>query len=196
MKIAAYVRVSTDEQTTDSQRQAIEAWCQKEGFTDINWYEDVFTGTTVHRPQLQLLLQEAAAFQKIVVFKFDRLSRSLKDLLTVIDTIGRTGAGLVSIQDSIDLSTPAGKLMMQLIGAFSEFEISLIRQRTKAGLDAARKRGQKLGAPRRVDWGLIENMSSQGYSLRQIARNTGLSASGVRNILQRLQVLHEEKKGA
>lgn len=94
------------------------------------------------RPELHRLLDQLRKGDVLVVWKLDRLSRSLRDVLTLMERLGEAGAGFRSLTEAIDTTTPAGRIMMQMVGAFAEFERAMLRERTKAGLDAARKEGR------------------------------------------------------
>src|SRR4030095_11886464 len=99
------------------------------------------------RPQLQRLLDQLRPADVVAVWKLDRLSRSLKDLLHLMERIAQVGAGFRSLTEAIDTTTPAGRMLMQMVGSFAEFERAMIRERTQAGLVAARARG-RIGGPR------------------------------------------------
>ena len=134
-----YARVSTSEQDTATQLQLLrEAGCQKV-------FQEEASGGRWERPQLQALLDFLREGDVVVVWKLDRLSRSLKDLLLIIERIDQAKAGFKSLTEQIDTTNPAGRMMMQMLGAFAEFEREMIRARTKAGLEAARKEGRKGG---------------------------------------------------
>jgi DNA invertase Pin-like site-specific DNA recombinase len=94
------------------------------------------------RPELQRLLDQLRKGDVLVVWKLDRLSRSLRDVLTLMERLGAAGEGFRSLTEAIDTTTPAGRMMMQMVGAFAEFERAMLRERTKAGLDAAREEGR------------------------------------------------------
>lgn len=139
--IVGYARVSTKEQSLDLQKDAL----QKAGCVDI--YYEQMSGKTAQRPQLQEMIGKLRKGDVVVVWKLDRLGRSLKDLVNMIATFQDLGVGFKSLQDSIDTTTPTGKLTFHLFAALAEFERDIISTRTKAGLEAARKRGRKGGRP-------------------------------------------------
>ena len=93
-------------------------------------------------PELHRLLDELRKGDVLVVWKLDRLSRSLRDVLTIMERLGNSGAGFRSLTEAIDTTTPAGRMMMQMVGTFAEFERAMLKERTKAGLDAAREDGR------------------------------------------------------
>lgn len=105
-------------------------------------FEEKASGGRWDRPELQKLIGQLRKDDVVVVWKLDRLSRSLKDLLMLMEKIEQAGAGFRSLTESIDTTTPAGRIMMQMIGSFAEFEREMLRERTRNGLEAARKQGR------------------------------------------------------
>lgn len=131
-----YARVSTQDQDTTAQITALnQAGCDK-------LFQEKASGARWDRPQLQKLLGQLRAGDTLVVWKLDRLSRSLKDLLSILEAIDKAGAHFQSLTESIDTNTAAGRMMMHLVGSFAEFERSLLKERTRVGLDEARKAGR------------------------------------------------------
>ncbi|MEM9059033.1 MAG: recombinase family protein [Pseudomonadota bacterium] len=134
-----YARVSTDEQVTATQIEALKAaGCERV-------FEEHASGGRWDRPELHRMLDQLRDGDVVVVWKLDRLSRSLKDLLGIMEKIDAAGAGFRSLTEAIDTTTPAGRMMMQMVGVFAEFEREMIRERTKAGLERARKKGRHPG---------------------------------------------------
>ena len=134
--LIGYARVSTQEQDTQAQISALKsAGCELV-------FQEKASGGRWDRPELQRLLQQLRKGDQVIVWKLDRLSRSLKDLLLMLEKIENTGADFRSITENIDTSTPAGKMMMQIVGSFAEFERAMLRERTKSGLAAARQDGR------------------------------------------------------
>lgn len=140
-----YMRISKGEQTTALQEDALAtAHCEKT-------FREVMSGANEDRPQFAAMLTFARPGDTIVVWRLDRLGRSLRHLIeTVMDLQGR-GINFLSLTESIDTSTPGGKFTFHLFGALAEMERDLIRQRTQAGLDAARARGRKGGRPKAIE---------------------------------------------
>jgi DNA invertase Pin-like site-specific DNA recombinase len=136
-----YARVSTREQDTAAQVAALKA----AGCEEI--YKDKASGGRWDRPRLQELLTHLRKGDVVVVWKLDRLSRSLRDVLTLMERIQERQAGFRSLTEAIDTTTPAGRMMMQMVGAFAEFERAMLKERTLAGLAAARKEGRVGGRP-------------------------------------------------
>jgi DNA invertase Pin-like site-specific DNA recombinase len=141
-----YARVSKgDDQTNLLQAKALRAAGCKRIF------EEAASGGRWDRPELHRMLDQLRAGDTIVVWKLDRLSRSLKDVLHIMERIAQAGAGFRSITESIDTTTPAGRMMMQMVGSFAEFERAMIRERTSAGLAAARAEGRVGGRRKKLD---------------------------------------------
>jgi DNA invertase Pin-like site-specific DNA recombinase len=136
-----YVRVSTDEQNADLQTDALKAaGCSR-------LFVDHASGKTHSRPGLDSLMEQLRPGDSVVVWRLDRLGRSLRHLIDVAADLDAKGVGLVSLQENLDTSTPGGKLIFHVFGALAEFERDLIRERTMAGLAAARARGRTGGRP-------------------------------------------------
>lgn len=139
--IIGYARVSTDDQNLDSQHDALMAAGAEKIFADK------ITGTARSRPELDRLLNQLRKGDVITVTKYDRLARSLRDLLDIVDTIQAQGAGFRSLAEDIDTTTPAGRLVFHVFASIAQFERERISERTKEGLDAARRRGRIGGRP-------------------------------------------------
>ena len=129
-----------------SRRRSQAAALKKAGCRKL--FEEAASGGRWDRPVLQDMLRQLRENDVVVVWKLDRLSRSLKDLLHIMERIGEAGAGFRSLTESIDTTTPAGRMMMQMVGSFAEFERAMIRERTSAGLAQARAEG-RIGGRRR-----------------------------------------------
>jgi DNA invertase Pin-like site-specific DNA recombinase len=143
--LIGYARVSTDEQNLDLQRDAL----LKAGVAAKDIYTDKVTGTQSERPGLTQALSHLRAGDTLIVWRLDRLGRSLKHLIETVTTLKEQGVAFKSLTENIDTSTATGNLVFQIFGALAEFERNLIKERTMAGLDAARARGRKGGRPRR-----------------------------------------------
>ena len=139
--LIGYARVLTNDQETAAQVAALKAaGCER-------IYREKASGGRWDRPELHRLLDQLRKRDVLVVWKLDRLSRSLRDVLTIMERLGEAEAGFRSLAEAIDTTTPAGRMMMQMVGAFAEFERSMLRERTKAGLDAARQPRKYRRAP-------------------------------------------------
>lgn len=134
--LIGYARASTNDQETATQVAALKAaGCER-------IYREKASGGRWDRPKLHRLLDQLRKGDVLVVWKLDRLSRSLRDVLTIMERLGEAEAGFRSMTEAIDTTTPAGRMMMQMVGAFAEFERAMLRKRTKAGLDSARREGR------------------------------------------------------
>src|ERR1035441_8256922 len=139
-----YARVSTQEQSLDLQKDALRrAGCEK-------IIEDVASGKTENRPGLDHVRELLREGDVLVVWRLDRLGRSLKHLIELMTELEKQKIGFQSLQESIDTTSPGGKLIFHMFGALAEFERNLIRERTRAGLEAARARGRKGGRPKKL----------------------------------------------
>ena len=144
--LIGYARVSKgDEQSNAAQAAAL----KKAGCRRV--FEEAASGGRWDRPILHDMLRQLRDGDVVVVWKLDRLSRSLKDILHIMEKIAEAGAGFRSLTESIDTTTPAGRMMMQMVGSFAEFERAMIRERTSAGLAQARSEGRVGGRRRKLD---------------------------------------------
>lgn len=180
MAVIGYARVSTIEQTLDLQRdalQAVGAQCL---------YEDQASGKTTDRPELADCLKALREGDTLVVWRLDRLGRNLKDLVHIVNDLEARGVKFTSLKESIDTSGPAGKLVFHMFAALAQFERELVRERTLAGLAAARARGRNGGRPRilsanqqRIALFMIRNRE---MSIAAIAEHLGVSRSTLYNL--------------
>jgi len=168
--LLGYARVSKgDEQNNTLQAKALKAaGCRR-------LFEEAASGGRWDRPELHRLLDQLREGDTVVVWKLDRLSRSLKDVLHIMERIAQAGAGFRSLTEAIDTTTPAGRMMMQMIGSFAEFERAMIRERVMAGLTRAKAEGTRLGRPATVadDAAKVQTIRAAraaGKSIRTIAR--------------------------
>ncbi|MBI5920484.1 MAG: recombinase family protein [Betaproteobacteria bacterium] len=145
MRSFGYARVSTHGQDTQAQIDALNA----AGCTEI--YQETASGGRWNRPELHKLLGNLGQGDVLVVWKLDRLSRSLRDLLAILDKIELSGAGFRSLTESIDTTTASGRMMMHIVAAFAQFEREMLKERTRAGLEAARREGRNGGRPEKLD---------------------------------------------
>jgi len=166
--LMGYARVSTsDRQDTRIQVDALR------GVGVDRIFEDHASGGRWDRPELLRMIDFLGPADVVVVWKLDRLSRSLKDLLHIMDRIHDKGGGFRGLTETVDTITPAGRMLMQLLGTFAEYERELVRERTKAGLDAARARGRLLGRPRKLTREQRKEIIAMVSSGRKIAAETG-----------------------
>lgn len=180
MAIIGYARVSTVEQTLDLQNDALLA----AGATTI--YEDKASGKNADRPELVHCLKALREGDMLVVWRLDRLGRNLNDLIRIVGELDDRGVKLKSVKESIDTGGPVGKLVFHLFGALAEFERELIRERTLAGLEAARARGRHGGRPTALDAkqrkAALAMMNNRDLSIAEISRHFGVSRSTLYNM--------------
>ena len=168
-----YARVSTDDQHLDLQRDAL----QQAGCSVI--YEEAASGKSAARPELEQCRKALRAGDTLVVWRLDRLGRRLKDLLRIVDDLKERGISFVSLTERIETDTAAGKMAFHLFGALSEFERSLIRERTQAGLAAARARGRAGGRKPKLDDQQVREIKAllrdPDIQVADVARRYGVS---------------------
>ena len=177
--VVAYLRVSTDEQNTGSQLDAIRRYCDNQSWTLKQIYEDKgISGAVDDRPALNELKKDCMTgkFQAVIVFRFDRMARSTSHLLECLQLFNRYKVDFVSVSEGIDTSTAVGKMTFTFISAISEFERTIIRERVKAGVARAQAEGKHCGRPHKgFDMVEVMNLNRQGWSLRRIAQKQGVS---------------------
>lgn len=192
---ALYVRVSTTDQRVDSQVEELQGFCRGRGYAKVRLFVEKESGAKVTRPQLDAMMAEVRSGKvaRVVVYKLDRLGRSLTHLALILDELQRLGVSLVCSSQGIDTSgdNPAGRLQLGVLMAVAEFERSLIRERVNAGLRAAKGRGVKLGRPstladRRDE---VLRLKAEGVGLRETARRLDLPASSVAKVLKGAEAL-------
>jgi DNA invertase Pin-like site-specific DNA recombinase len=182
MKIG-YARVSTDEQNLDLQLHALAAAGCEEVFQDQG-----VSGVASARPGLLAALERAGEGDTLTVWRIDRLGRSTLHLLQILDQLRSRNIGFQSIMDGIDTNTAAGRMVFSMVGAIAEFERSVISERTKAGMAAARRRGRHVGRPQKLALDQLDyarRMIVEGEGRAQIARSLGVDPSTLRRLLMK-----------
>lgn len=191
--IAIYVRVSSRKQNMRSQIPDLDAWAKGQP-SAIRWYKDVLTGKTMDRPQwaqLEAAMQENRV-SAIVVWRLDRLGRTCKGLVSLFDELRERKVNLISLREHIDLATPAGRMMAQVIAAVAEYETELRGERVMAGQAAARAAGKrwggsKPGTPKKLTPAVVNTVRSlhrQGETIVAIAKACHLSRPTIYKVLQ------------
>ena len=185
MRVALYARVSTTNgQHPEMQLAELREYVSRRGWEAAGEYVDEgVSGSKESRPALNRLMIDAhrRLFDIVLCWKIDRFGRSLKHLVNTLADLDSYGVAFVSLKDNLDLSTPSGRLMFQIIGAMAEFERALIQERVKAGLQNAKRTGKQIGRPRRVvDGDRIVRMKAEGASIRDIANSLGIGYGTVR----------------
>jgi len=173
MNIVGYARVSTADQTPDLQIDALKSAGAQRIFIETA------SGAKADRPQLAAALDYLRPGDTLAVWKLDRLARSIRQLIDTIDALDRAGCGFLSLTEAIDTATPTGKLVFYIFSALTEFERSIIRERTMAGLIAAKARGRRGGRPRVMSDQMVvaaRAMLREGsMTIREIADQLGIS---------------------
>lgn len=181
--LIGYARVSTADQGTDLQRDAL----RRAGVRKV--YEETRSGATAARPELARALDALRPGDVLVVFKLDRLARSLRDLLALIDTISAAGAHLRSLTEPVDTSSPAGEMVVHMLGAVAQFERGLIVERSRAGVKAAQARGVRFGRPaaltEREARAAAQAYRSGRSTLTALARLYGCHLSSIKRAIAR-----------
>ena len=179
MTLYGYARVSTQDQKTDLQVDAL----IKYGVDPLLIFEDKISGKTNDRPALNQVLSLLKTGDTLVVYKLDRLGRSLQHLVETMDMLNTQGINFVAITEKFDTTTAMGKCMFHVSAAFAQFARDILIERVNDGLDAAKKRGTKLGRPTVLPdeskQKALELWSTTGMTIRQIAKETGLTPSAV-----------------
>lgn len=182
-KAGIYVRVSSADQRTDAQETELKSYARRRGWSVQHIYADKMSGATASRPALDDLMADCRKGQIdiVLVWRFDRYARSLRQLVSGLDEFKRLGIDFVSCTEAIDTSLPSGELAYQIFGAIAQFERSLIADRTRAGLAEARRRGQKLGRPplKELNTADVQELRRErqqhGTSFKKLAQHYGIS---------------------
>ena len=183
MRAAIYCRVSTSDQSVEMQLRDLRKLADGRGFEVVKEFcDEGQSGAKSSRPALDKMLADAKAgkFEVILIWRLDRLGRSLANLIRLLEDFQTWNVALISFSESLDFTTSMGKLFYQLLGAFSEFERETIRERTRSGLRNAKARGIKLG--RRivpVDLGEVRRMRQAGTSYKTISQTLRVSVGSI-----------------
>ncbi len=184
LKAAIYARVSTDKQDVAMQLRELRQYVKKRKWKIYEEFVDRgYTGSNIKRPAFQEMMSAAhkRRFDVLLVWKLDRMSRSMKDLVSTLDQLGKVGVDFVSFSNDMDTTTSTGKLVFHVLGAVAEFERDIIRERVKAGLEHARAKGKVLGRPAVRPY-LLEQakaLRKEGLSYRAIAKSVGIHHSTI-----------------
>ncbi len=182
-----YARVSTTHQNPELQEREIKAFIEAKGYQLITEYCDLgYSGSKTSRPELNKLMDHARnkEFDILIVWKLDRLARSLSHLISLITELKHLNIELISLRDNIDFTTPQGRLMFNIFGSLAEFERELIRERVIAGLANAKAKGIKLGRKRDRNDEAIISLRRQNFTIRSIAEKLGISTGKVQRALE------------
>ncbi len=179
--IFGYARVSTKDQNLDAQIDALKAaGCER-------IFQEKESGTKDNRPEREKLLSQLRPGDTVIIYKFDRFGRSFKDLIEKAETLREMDVSFVSLKDGIATNTPAGKLQFNVFAAMAEFERDMIRERTMAGLEAARARGRVGGAKPKLtpkqQKDVTDAYNKGGISVNQLASSFGVSRNTIYNVV-------------
>lgn len=194
-KIAAFVRVSADDQNADLQYDALSRWAQANG-VELEWFTDTYTGRTMDRPGWRRLWSrvEAGEISKIVCWKLDRLGRTASGLARLFEQMLERGVGFHSLTEGVDLATPAGRLTAHILASVGAYETEIRSERQRAGIEAAKRRnggscpwgGSEAGKPKKLKPEQVEHIyraKTEGQGVTAIARTVGCSRQTVYRVL-------------
>lgn len=194
MRVGLYARVSTTEQTATNQLIDLRRYCEARGWTQtVEYVDEGVSGSKDSRPALDRLVKDAKRrkIDSLVVWKLDRLGRSLRHLILLLDELAALGVAFVSLGEGIDTSTPAGRLQLHVLGAIAEFERDRIRERVRAGLARVKAQGQKLGRPE------VVVPVARLASVSQLSLTGGATALGIsRSTLKRWRKRVQQSSGS
>ena len=184
------------EQKPEVQVGELRRYCKARGFKIAHEITDRARGGTDDRPGLKELMRlvRAREVDAVAVVKLDRLFRSLKHLVNTLSEFEALGVKFIATRDQVDLTTPAGRMFVQILGSLAEFERELIRDRILLGLDHARRSGKQLGRPRKNDYAAVKKLRGEGLSYQAIERKLSLSSGAVWRALQPLAKKSPHKK--
>ncbi|PKB63201.1 MAG: resolvase [SAR202 cluster bacterium Io17-Chloro-G1] len=196
MKVAIYARVSTSDRDQDPETQLMplrEFVLSRDWETHHEYVDFASASDPYRRVQWRRLLDDAASrrFRAVVVFKLDRAFRSVKDMHDTLESWEMVGVGFQSMREQFDTDTPIGRLMLTMLAAIAEFELELIRERVKAGMDRARKQGMRIGRPRVTDrkgfndrfGAVLERLTAGETSRRKASRELGIGHATLKRLL-------------
>jgi len=195
---AIYARVSTSDQNCDMQLRDLREYCQRRAWKAVEYVDTGVSGVKASRDQLDRLMADARRrrVDVVICWRFDRFARSTKHLLNALEEFQSLGVGFVSHQETIDSTTPMGKMMFTVISALAEFERSVLIERVRAGIDTARSKGKTLGRPRRVfRRDVAVELRAAGYSWRRLSRELRIPVSTLREACAEMPVESAPEKG-
>jgi len=194
MRVAAYLRVSTDQQSHDSQRAELEDYCTRRGWQSVRWFTDTASGAKSNREGLAAMMEQVrrGKLDAVVTFKLDRLARSLPHLAQLIGEFQACRVALVCPSQGIDTSNanPAAMLQINVLAAVAQFEREIITERVNAGIAAAKQRGVRLGRPPKAHRhaAAVAAMMAEGVSAAETGRRLGLPYSTAAEMVRELRM--------
>jgi len=189
IRAAIYARVSTSEQSCESQLRDLRQYVAARGYNSVEYVDTGFSGAKQSRPALDRLMDDARKrrFDCILVWKFDRFARSTKHLLMALEEFRGIGVQFISYQENIDTTSPLGQALFTIVSAVAQLEQDLIRERVRAGLRAARAKGKKFRRPRaQVDADRVAALRRDGLSWSQVCRTLNVSKGSAQRSVARL----------
>lgn len=187
LRVGIYCRVSTDLQNIENQLHPLVEYATRRNFVLEGLYSDVgVSGTKTLRPGLNALMEAARArrIDLVLVQRFDRFARSVSHLIRSLEEFNAIGVEFISLSESVDTSTPMGKMVFTVMAAVAELERNIIVERIQAGLNRARKQGKSIGRPRRIfDREKALSLHRTGVGLRGIAKRLGVSRETIRKVI-------------
>ena len=193
-RVGIYLRVSSKTQDAASQEPDLRRWVTAQGEDGVRWFRDTFTGKTLDRPGFNRLLAEirAGKIDTVVIWRLDRLGRTARGLTELFEEFAARKTNLVSLKDGLDLKTPAGRLMGNVLASVAQYETEIRAERVLAGLAVAREKGVRLGRPEGIrtrikvtdeQVAMARRLKAEGSGVTAISRATGLSRPTVYGIL-------------
>ncbi len=186
--VGIYARVSTEDQSSIQQLEQLRNYCEKQGLCVYGEYvDDGESALKQNRPQYQRLLEDARRrkIDVVLVYKLDRFSRSLKELVNTIAMLKEQGVNFISYTEKdFDTTSATGQLMFHIVSAFAQFERDMISERTKLKLNHLKSKGIKLGRPRKAGMEAVFALRAKGLSLSQIGKEIGCDRSTVSKVLK------------
>ena len=195
-RAALYMRVSTLDQHPETQLFDLRQMAAQRGYKVVQEFTDRISGAKAKRPGLDQMMADArrGRFDVVLVWASDRIARSVKHFLEVLDELNRLSVEYISFRENIDTGGPLGRAIVGIIGAIAELERSLIIERVRAGMRRARLEGQHIGRqPLQLDHAAIQRDRCQGQSIRQIAKCHRISTATVQRVLRRHAPTSQEK---
>jgi DNA invertase Pin-like site-specific DNA recombinase len=186
LRAALYARVSTNDQTTDNQLLELRRYAEARGWTATEYVDQGVSGAKESRPAIDALLKDARRrrFDVVVCWSLDRIGRSLKHVVVLLDDLQALGVSFVSVREGLDWTTPSGRLQAQLLSMIAEFERARIRERVCAGVARAKAQGRRLGRPEKdVPEAVLAPV--RGLSVREAAKRLGVSTATAHRWLQK-----------